>query len=185
MKRLPDHRPPARARTHSARLRHRFGFTLLELAITLAVMAILATLAVPDSAARIERGRLEATAQSLVADLSSARLEAAERGLPLHLQLRPGSDWCWAVSLQSGCDCGTAAACQVRRVDGGRTSRLQLLDAAPSVRLDPQGQSSASTVATLQSLHGDRLRVSMTPLGRAHLCVEASTPPDSYRLPRC
>ncbi len=161
------------------------GLTLLELSITLAVLAILATLAVPGNAARIERVRLEATAQTLVADLSNARAEAVERGLPLHLQLRQGAAWCWAVSLQPDCDCGAPAACQLHRVDAGRGTRLQVLDAAQPVRLDPTGQPATTQVATLQSSNGDRLRVSLTALGRARLCVEPGTNARAYRLPHC
>ncbi|MEO5732909.1 MAG: GspH/FimT family pseudopilin [Rubrivivax sp.] len=160
------------------------GFTLLEMGITLAVMAILATLAVPGSAARIERARLESTAQTLAADLGNARLEAAQRGLPLHVQMQEGSNWCWAVSAQPGCDCSAPAACQIHRVDAGRGTRLKLLD-AHSVQLDPGGIATPTPVATLQSGSGDRLRVSLTPLGRARLCLEASATRAVWRLPAC
>lgn len=170
-------------RMRRTRQRHG-GFTLLELSITLAVMVILATLAVPGSAARIERARLESTAQTLAADLGNARLEAAERGLPLHVQLRGGEDWCWAVSAQPGCDCSAPAACQIHRVDAGRGGRLKLLDTAP-VQLEPSGIAITTAVATLQSASGDRLRVSLTPLGRARLCVDASATPAVWRLPAC
>lgn len=160
------------------------GFTLLETGITMAVIAILATLAVPSSAARLERIRLEAVAQMLVADLGNARIEAAQRGLPLHLQLREGTNWCWAVSAQPGCDCSAPSACQIHRVDAARGTRLKLLDAR-SVRLDPAGIEAPTPVATLQSDSGDRLRVSLTPLGRARLCLDSSTTPQVWRLPSC
>ena len=65
------------------RLRAEGGFTLVELAITLAVLAIIVTLAVPAFTSLINGNRLTAQANELVADLQSARMEAVKRNRPV------------------------------------------------------------------------------------------------------
>lgn len=56
------------------------GFTLVELMVTLAVIAILAMFAVPNFGSLMRRQRVTSVANQLLADLSYARTEAAMRG---------------------------------------------------------------------------------------------------------
>jgi type IV fimbrial biogenesis protein FimT len=56
------------------------GFTLVELMVTLAVIAILAMFAVPNFGSLMRRHRVTSVANQLLADLSYARTEAAMRG---------------------------------------------------------------------------------------------------------
>lgn len=59
------------------------GFTLVELAVTLAVAAILLTLATPSFAELLRRNRLAAAGNELVTALHVARAEALRRGRPV------------------------------------------------------------------------------------------------------
>jgi type IV fimbrial biogenesis protein FimT len=56
-----------------------FGFTLIELVVTLAVAAILITVAVPSMRTFIQNGRINTQINDLVGDLSLARSEAIKR----------------------------------------------------------------------------------------------------------
>ena len=56
-----------------------FGFTLIELMVTLAVAAILLTIAVPNMRTFIQNGHLNTQINDLIGDLSLARSEAIKR----------------------------------------------------------------------------------------------------------
>lgn len=56
------------------------GFTLLELIVTIAIVAILAAIAAPNLSAFISSNRLTSQANDLVADARLARSEAGARG---------------------------------------------------------------------------------------------------------
>lgn len=70
------------------------GFTLIELLVALAVSAVLLTLVVPAFSQMVQRAKADSDISELLRSLSYARLEAIDRGLPIHL--RPAavdSDW--------------------------------------------------------------------------------------------
>ncbi len=166
--------------------RTRRGFTLLEMMIGLAIVAVLASLALPSLSATIARQRLKAAAEMLSADLAEARHEAARRGLPLHLHFKTTASWCWATTTTSGCDCATAQQCTVKATRAADHPGVLLVDAA-DVRFDPEGGGSANSAviqghALLQSARGEQLRVSLTRLGRAKVCAPGG---ELRGYPRC
>jgi type IV fimbrial biogenesis protein FimT len=147
------------------------GFTLLELVITLAVLAVLSTLALPSLGSRVDRARLVGAAEMLAADIADARFEAARLGQPLHVVGQAGSDWCWSVATAPGCSCAAAQACQLKTVRAQDHPGVLLLDPL-AVQLQPGGEAD-SQPARLEGRRGERLRVALTPLGRVRICAEA------------
>jgi len=154
------------------------GLTLLELLVTLAIVAVMMTLALPSFGSIVARHRLKAAAEQLAADLGELRLLSAQRGQALHLDLQAGTQWCYALATVSGCDCRVVQSCQlktVRATDHPGVTLLAggnlLVDARPIGPLQNSGQ------ALLQGSEGGQLRVGLTPLGRPKVCTPGGAVP--------
>ncbi len=182
----PAERP---APVPAARAARRRGFTLVELMIGLAVLALLATLAVPSMGSALQRQRLRAAAEHLAADLTEARFEATRRGQALHVLPRSGPQWCWAVARQPDCGCEAppaeedSASCQLSRSSQSDHAGVKLLQ-AQAVELTPQGTAggpagahTAVQAALFEGAPGSRLQVVITALGRARVCTPADPVP--------
>jgi type IV fimbrial biogenesis protein FimT len=74
------------------------GFTLVEMAVVMAMLATLMTIAYPSLSDWLARKRVTAAAEALQADFTDARLLAAQRGHTLHVPVHSGGAgaWCWA-----------------------------------------------------------------------------------------
>lgn len=175
------------------------GLTLLELAVVLAVLAVLGALALPSMAARLRGERLQTAAELLAADIADARHEAARRGKALHIEGRAadsgGPAWCWSVATAPGCPCGnegatsssspgtaspTATACRLKSVPAGDHPGVTLVQSQP-VQVQADGQASPVVAAVFAA--GDRqLQVQVSRFGRARVCDPAGA---STRVPRC
>ena len=176
------------------------GFTLVELLVTLAVLAILVTTAVPAFTDLLDSQRLRATAHRIAADLRYARAEAVKRhaDIPIGVSFAPGRDWCYGISQQLPCDCRQrdwrrADAClldiahqrQLHIAASPAREHVQLLDArfsgAHTTRFDPlRGTAQAGSVR-LRSARGKRLDVRISTLGRVRICApEGAASPAGY-----
>lgn len=168
---------------HRAALRAQ-GLTLLELAIVLAVFAVLAALAVPDIGRRIDRGRVQNAAQALADDIASARFEAVRSNRSLFVETRPdaGAGWCWAVGRSTGCDCGLPHSCQVHTVQASQYRGVRLVGGL-NLRMEPGGAAAAvAQMAVMETPRGEQLRVEVSPLGRARVCASKGNWPN---VPGC
>jgi type IV fimbrial biogenesis protein FimT len=70
------------------------GFTLVELLVVVAIVAVLVRIAVPSYAATITRNRILAETYSLVGDLQYARSEAIKQGLTVQMCISTDSQTC-------------------------------------------------------------------------------------------
>ncbi len=69
------------------------GFTLIELMVTLAVAAVMMTLAAPSFVAFMRNSELVSQANAMVAALNTARTEAMKRGLGTMVVPKDGQAW--------------------------------------------------------------------------------------------
>ncbi len=179
MKRAPHTTPTSeRGATHRSPA---LGVTLIELMMGLAVLAILGALALPAMGSRLERQRLALAAETMAADLTEARFEAARRGLGMQLQAlgsADGTQWCWLVAPASGgtradCGCAQTRSCGHRSVAATDHPGVKMKQGR-QVLLSADGAAVASTAAVFESPRGDRLQVDMLALGRARICSPAA-----------
>lgn len=154
------------------------GLTLLELLVTLAIVAVTMTLALPSFGSIVARHRLKAAAEQLSADLGELRLMAAQRGQALHLNLQPGAQWCYALATVSGCDCRVQQSCQLKTVRAADHPGVTLLGGG-NMLVDARniGPQHAGGQALLQGTEGPQLRVDLTPLGRPKVCAPGGAVP--------
>lgn len=75
------------------------GFTLIELMVVVALVAIVASFAVPSFQTMIANSRLASSTNDLVGVLNFARTEAVKRGRTVMVSPTTGSDWADGVSV--------------------------------------------------------------------------------------
>jgi Tfp pilus assembly protein FimT len=147
---------------------------LIELMIGLAIIVVLASLAVPSAAQYLQRQRLRAAATALELDLREARYESVRRQQPLSLVVSPGADWCYAIATRPDCDCRQQQQqdCRLKTVRAADLHGVQLTEAAAR-RFEPTtgNVESPGTAAIWQAQGIERVRVSVSALGRTHVCT--------------
>ena len=110
-----------------APIRHARAFTLIELMVVIAIVAVVLSLAAPSFRKMIEMQRLRGVQDQLVTDLQFARSEAARSGIPVHFALKRlsgGAGACYILFTDPNLDsrnwappCDCLAAAGARCVD--------------------------------------------------------------------
>lgn len=159
------------------------GFTLMELLIGIAVLAILTTLALPSFTQFIQNNRLAGEANEMVAAFQFARSEALKRGIAVQVCSSAdgascgGSDWSdgWiAFRDPDGNDEPNDAAVDVLRVWTSPGDDFQFTPASGTVGFQPNGfATGAAQGFDLQldgSTEGNNRRVFIERTGRVGSC---------------
>lgn len=148
------------------------GLTLIELMIAIAILAVLGTLAAAPMGAFFARQRVQAAAQHLVADLSEARHEAARRGQVLRVNFTQGSEWCYAITVDSAARCDNIGHPAVLKRVGSKDHPGVTITMAQTFELDGRTGAALQAPAAVQLLStgGDLLQVRMSRLGRPSVC---------------
>lgn len=157
------------------------GFTLIEMIVTVAVLAILLGLAVPAFQDTLAKRRLVGAAEQLYADLHYARGEAIKRNADVMVSLSAGTDWCYGIAL-AACACGgTAGSCQLDGVDkavsGANFRGVSLAEnLGGSTRFEPRRGTApgGNGTATLSSTYGS-IKIIVGSLGRVRICSDSPT----------
>lgn len=165
----------------ASRARAPQGLTLIEVAVGLAILVILAATALPPMGQAWARWRTQHAAEQLAGDLAEARFQAVRLGRDLQVRGRGGADWCWVVSEQPPCDCGAAPAparasalpaCALQQVSRADHPGV-VLQQAPALTFSgrdgtPVGE---RTPAWLATPAGELLQVEVGAQGRPRICA--------------
>lgn len=126
------------------------GFTLIELMVTISVLAILMTIAAPNLQTLLQNSRLSSQASGLVGDLSFARAEALKLGSPVAVCASADGATCsgatnwetgWIVFNDANSSSAVDGAETPLRVTPALTGNNTMGAGRPLVRFSPQGYS--------------------------------------------
>lgn len=119
----------------------RRGFTLVELLVVVAVLAVILTLAAPSFRSMIEMQRLRSITSQLVTDLQFARNEAVQRNTLLRVSFEKNDDMtCYTLytspALGNRCDCRHGAGEACRDFADNREVRTVQIPASLAVKVE-------------------------------------------------
>lgn len=158
-------------RAISPLMRHQSGFTLVELIVTMSVLAVLLGIGVPSFQATIQGNRITTTANDLVAALQFARSEAVRRGVNVTLCSSNNQTSCSGTWTDGWVVRGPVAAEAPYRVWPALRPGM-VLAAGGAAEFNPLG---AVTTAQCYQLNLDTLvrRVNVGPGGRVITAPQA------------
>ena len=161
------------------------GFSLLEAAVVVAIVAIVGASALPSFSALIDARRLDSAATRLAADLQLSRSEAIARNRPLRLSVVAGADaTCWVVHSGGASDCRCSAsgvtcangALAIQSVVLPSAERVAVAGNVASIVFDPlHGTSTPTATLSLSDVRGRSVRHVVNVLGRVRSCSPAGT----------
>lgn len=127
------------------------GFTLIELLVTLAVAAILLTVAVPNFQMFVMNNRMASQANDLITALNMARSEAVKRAA--NVMVCTGTACPGAVSWTQGWIVADAAGNPIRKQQalGGSSTLTPGADVANTITFTSAGRTTIPTTATAAS----------------------------------
>ena len=153
------------------------GFTLVELMVVIAIVAILATIAVPSFNSFIDKYRVKRAADTLSAFLINAKSEADKRKATVRVVfMTVGTPWCAGMTMANTCDCTVPTSCRIdgvdRLVQGSDYKNILLTTTATAATFSftPLRGTVNSGNAEVQSADGLQVRVIVTGTGRIRLC---------------
>ncbi|EXJ13326.1 pilus assembly protein [Imhoffiella purpurea] len=153
------------------------GLTLLELLVTLCVLAVLLAMGLPSMRAMLDRNHLKAAAQGLAEDLQWTRSESIKRHLELRVifDIQPDT-WCYGIleSQEGSCNCRlasqTTGACDLKHVTDADHPGISLDPSFDATGFDPRRATAINGSIRVTDGSGNQLRVILSRLGRIRIC---------------
>jgi type IV fimbrial biogenesis protein FimT len=84
------------------------GFTLLELVVITAIIALIGIIALPELHTTQENYRLKSASMDMLSYFQKAKMEAVKRGLDVVLSFSPGVNGSYQIFVDNGAGGGTA-----------------------------------------------------------------------------
>lgn len=185
------------------------GFTLIELMVTLAVLAILLVAAAPSFSDSIDKSRLKGVAHGVVDVINKARTESVRQGRDVSVAMKGTTTaWCLGakaaaepsapgepVPAATACDCSASpTACLIGEQQSIFATALDNgveLTATPTAafifsnRFGTVDGFGTTTVTMTSPRKKFDLELTVTPLGQVSLCVPSSSDLPIAGYPSC
>ena len=155
------------------------GFTLIESMITVAIMAIVATFALPVLTSGLTNNSLKSASQELLSEISLARTTAMKNNANVEISFVDGANWCYGIDHDTSntCSCSTKTNC-TKVIDYTNYSDITLdnkLNSSNTKLLFTSNRgrlhSSEGTSGTLEfDRNGTKVSVDINKLGKARTC---------------
>ena len=154
------------------------GFTLFEMMVAIAVMAIITTTVVPEFNSMRERHKIRGAAETIASDLQLARSEAIKTNQDVSLSFNGNgtTQWCYGINDTNGCNCEVNNACQVdgttiRVASSADFSNINLTTnfTAQTTTFDPDRGTTNSGTTTLTA-NGKTVKIFISAIGRISFC---------------
>lgn len=164
------------------------GVTLIELMITLVILATLLTFALPAFTEMLAESRLKAATSALYLKLYQVRSEAIKRNQRIRLTFKAsdgGATWCYGMKTDAACDCTVAGSCQIDGVDK-TVSSLEFPGVGIDLHISAPGDHftfenirwiTAGTFGHVRfnMAEGGQTRIIVSRMGRVRLCSPAGS----------
>jgi type IV fimbrial biogenesis protein FimT len=159
------------------------GLTLVELMVTVAILAILLAVAVPNMSSYWQQSRLVSASEAVYSNLHLLRSVALARNQQIYAKFdnTGGTGWCMALAELDSCDCADATTTcaltnmPVPRLSGSDYSNITLSTTfggdSTSVSMPRGTMANGSVVLTSQST-GDVVKVVVSSFGRVKICSD-------------
>lgn len=118
------------------------GVTLIELLVTIMIIAILGSIALPSFRSLIENNQVAAQANGLLSAAQFARSEAVKLGTGVSLTL--AADGAWCVHTTNTCTDTGASPTQIRAGTGSASNSV--FASATTITFDRRGENTAGDI---------------------------------------
>lgn len=146
------------------------GLTLIELLVSLGILTVLLSVALPSYQQLINQTKLVNLAQLLVDDLKLARQYALTRGDKYYFQFSDRVPTpCWSISQRSDCTCG--GDCSISEYLLEPQYRQIVIDATRSAISFSHLQGTTNGTTYQLSTPGNVVKVKVSTLGRITACM--------------
>ena len=157
------------------------GVSLLEMMITVSIIAIVVATQAPSVASMQRSLQLKGALENTYFAFQHARSAAVSSGNDITVDINPGTNWCIALSDTGACDCATVNSCTVDNVEQiVRSSDYSLITMQDlnfgannnTVFDSVQGLSLGNAGSTVLTDGTNEGRVALNNMGRSRICVQ-------------
>ena len=156
-------------------MKKNFGFSLIEIMASIAVIGIATSTAVPLFGDYLENTRLRAAAERVYSDMQLARSEAIKTNSDLHMSVNSSNSWCYGFSSAANCNCSTSACDtnvpKIKNIGISANTAIQNgIHISPNGAIYDANNVTTSGQITFSSSNAKSIVVNISRLGNTSIC---------------